>query len=90
MDDFNIILATDSYKFSHWRQYPPETTRIFSFFESRGGDMPETIFCGLQYYLKCYLAGVRVTDETIAEAQDVVSGHLGDVSLFNEQGWRHI
>lgn len=89
MDD-NIILATDSYKFSHWRQYPPGITRIFSFFESRGGEAPETLFYGLQYYLKRYLTGVRVTDEVIEEAREVIALHMGDASIFNEAGWRHI
>ncbi len=33
----NIILNTDSYKTSHWLQYPPNTETVFSYIESRGG-----------------------------------------------------
>ena len=30
----NIILATDSYKVSHYKQYPPETEYVYSYFVS--------------------------------------------------------
>src|SRR6185369_6518582 len=33
----NLILRTDSYKASHFLQYPPGTTRLLGYFESRGG-----------------------------------------------------
>jgi len=32
----NLLLMTDSYKFTHWRQYPPGTERVYSYIESRG------------------------------------------------------
>jgi nicotinamide phosphoribosyltransferase len=31
------VLNTDSYKASHWLQYPPGTSHVFSYIESRGG-----------------------------------------------------
>ena len=37
----NIILLTDSYKVSHHVQYPENTTKIYSYFESRGGKFKE-------------------------------------------------
>ena len=44
----NIILATDSYKQTHWKMYPPGTEYICSYFESRSGsEIPETVFFGL-------------------------------------------
>jgi hypothetical protein len=48
----NIICATDSYKVTHFLQYPPGTTKVYSYFESRGGKFPETVFYGLQYMIK--------------------------------------
>ena len=52
----NFLIDTDSYKSSHWLQYPAGTTYMFSYIESRsGGEYPETVFFGLQYYLKKYL-----------------------------------
>lgn len=86
----NIILLTDSYKPSHWKQYPGETSNVYAFFESRGGEFPEIVFFGLQYLLKRYLAGRVVTDEGIAEAAELLGAHIGTKSVFNEAGWRRI
>jgi len=54
-------LRSDSYKLTHWRQYPPGTTEVYSYLESRGGRFPQTVFFGLQPYLRSYLAGSVVT-----------------------------
>jgi nicotinamide phosphoribosyltransferase len=86
----NIITITDSYKVSHYRQYPPNTNRVFSFFESRGGRYPDTIFFGLQYIIKKYLVGKVVSERFIQEAKELFTAHFGDSTAFNEAGWRHI
>lgn len=86
----NPILQTDSYKITHWRQYPPGTQHVFSFFESRGGQFDEVVFFGLQYLLKRHLVGEIVTEKHIEEAREVLAQHLGDPSLFNEAGWRRV
>lgn len=85
----NILLLTDSYKVSHWKQYPSGTSHVFSFFESRGGKFPTTTFFGLQYFLKRYLEGVVVTEEKIKEAKEVFNAHFGQ-DLFNEKDWYYI
>jgi nicotinamide phosphoribosyltransferase len=96
----NIILDTDSYKASHWVQYPPNTEYVFSYIESRGsqGDdniygrpdkpirMQETVFFGLQVYLK-YLADNPITQEDIDEAEEIFTAH-GEP--FNREGWQYI
>ncbi len=85
----NILLCTDGYKPSHWRQYPPGATRVFSFLESRGGRFPEVTFFGLQYHLSL-IKGVVVTEEKIVEARAFFAEYFGDSTIFNEAGWRHI
>lgn len=85
----NILLMTDSYKVSHWKQYPPKTTRVFSYLESRGGEFPSTTFFGLQYIIKRYLEGVVVTQAKITEAKEFYEKHFGQ-DLFNLAGWTHI
>jgi nicotinamide phosphoribosyltransferase len=45
----NILLMTDSYKVTHWKQYPPGTEAVYSYFESRGGRFGSAVFFGLQY-----------------------------------------
>lgn len=90
----NIIKLTDSYKVTHWLQYPPETQVVYSYLEARkasyGGELSRTMFFGLQYFLKKYLTGVRVTEEFIQDGKDFWGKHLGNPDLFNEKGWRHI
>ena len=85
----NIIMMSDSYKFSHHRQYPPGTEHVYSYFESRGGKFKEIVFFGLQYALKQYLAGQIVTKDKIDEAEQLVNGHMGP-GIFNRAGWEHI
>lgn len=86
----NPLLLTDSYKLTHWKQYPPKTQSVFSYFESRGGEFPEVLFFGLQYILKTKLEGIIVTEERINDAEEFVRLHLGDAKLFNREGWEYI
>jgi len=86
----NIIMLTDSYKTSHWKQYPPNTEIVYSYFESRGGKFPEVAFFGLQYYIKKYLTGVVVTMEKIDAAEEMIAKHMASDTIFNRAGWEHI
>jgi len=86
----NILLLTDSYKVSHHKQYPPGTQGVYSYFESRGGEFPQTVFFGLQYVLAEYLAGEVVTAEKIDEAERIFSRHFSSDSFFHRAGWQHI
>jgi nicotinamide phosphoribosyltransferase len=85
----NFLLRTDSYKFTHWKQYPPNTQRIYSYLESRGGMFDNTVFFGLQYYLKQYLEGPRFTKADIDQADQFCRQHLGS-DLFNREGWTRL
>jgi nicotinamide phosphoribosyltransferase len=85
----NILTLTDSYKATHWKQYPKGTTKVYSYLESRGGKFDNTMFYGLQYFIKTYLTGKVVTEEKIAKAKKFWDAHLGH-GYFNEEGWRHI
>jgi nicotinamide phosphoribosyltransferase len=84
--DDNLILDTDSYKSSHFLQYPAGTTRLFSYLESRGGRYPVTRFFGLQYLLDRYLTR-RVTAEMVEEARDLIEAH-GEP--FPYDGWMRV
>jgi nicotinamide phosphoribosyltransferase len=86
----NIILLTDSYKVSHYKQYPAGTTQIYSYFESRGGQFENLTFFGLQYYLKEYLVGQVVTKAKIDQAEKLYAAHFGNQDLFNKAGWEYI
>lgn len=82
----NIILNTDSYKASMFKQYPAGTTGVYSYIESRGGRYDETVFFGLQAFIKEYLLEpITQKDIDIAEA---VWGAHGEP--FNKEGWEYI
>jgi nicotinamide phosphoribosyltransferase len=82
----NIILNVDSYKTSHFLQYPENTSAVSSYIESRGGQFRETVFFGLQAFLKEYLT-VPITERDIDEAKALLPAHGVP---FNEAGWRYI
>lgn len=82
----SLILNTDSYKVSHWVQYPPGMDAMFSYIESRGGVYDRTLFFGLQTILKEYLT-TPLTHADVAEAKDICAAHGVP---FNEAGWRYI
>jgi len=88
----NIMILSDAYKTSHWRQYPPNTTTVYSYFESRGGKFDEVTFFGLQYIIKRYLTGQVVTKEKIDAAEEVINAMmgLGEMKHFNREGWEYI
>ena len=82
----SILLDCDSYKSSHAFQYPPGTTKVFSYIESRGGRFDRTVFFGLQMYLKRYLS-TPITQEMVDDAADFWAAH-GEP--FNRDGWEYI
>ncbi len=82
----NPILNTDSYKASHYLQYPAGTSAMFSYVESRGGRYDRTVFFGLQMLLKEYLCR-PITPAMIDAARGFFAAH-GEP--FNEAGWRYI
>ena len=88
MNLINTILNTDSYKISQFRQYPPNTTQISSYIESRGGDFDEVVFYGLQMFLKQYLSK-PITQEMIDEADMFAQAHFGG-PMLNKEGWQYI
>lgn len=82
----NLILATDSYKSSHYLQYPPGTEFVYSYIEPRGGKWDSGLFFGLQAFIKEYLLK-PITQENINEATEFFSAHGVP---FNKEGWEYI
>lgn len=82
----NIILNTDSYKVSMFKQYPVGTTGVYSYIESRGGRYDKTVFFGLQMFIKEYLLK-PITQEDIDIADAILTAH-GEP--FNREGWEYI
>lgn len=83
----SILYLTDSYKITHWKQYPPGAEHVYSYFESRGGEFDWTVFFGLQYLLKKYLEGPVLTFKDVDAAESFWRVHFGQSGLYNRDGW---
>ena len=80
----NIILSTDSYKHSHFLQYPPEARAVSAYVEARANDFSDDLlFMGLQPFLIDYLSR-PVSKADVDEAEAVCAAHGVP---FNRAGW---
>lgn len=63
---YNLILDTDSYKPSHYLQYPPNTSNVFSYIEARGScDKPSNkTINSLKKYLSPELLKMFIAENT--------------------------
>lgn len=84
----NLLLNTDSYKTSHFLQYPPGTEYVSSYIESRpkAGMDREVVFFGLQMFIQSYLTR-PFTKFDIDNAAEVCEKHGVP---FNREGWEYI
>src|SRR6201986_2912893 len=86
----NLILLADAYKYAHHKFYYPGTTQIYSYLESRGGMFNETIFFGLQYFLKEYLQGPAFTQQDMDEADSFLQQVFGRDDVFDKSKFQYI
>lgn len=83
----SILLNADSYKASHFKQYPPDTQYVSSYIEPRGSKtLPKCVFFGLQVFLKEVLSK-PITQSEINEAEAFFAQHGVP---FNKEGWQYI
>jgi nicotinamide phosphoribosyltransferase len=80
------ILDVDSYKMSHFTQYPDGMTVMMSYLESRGGVWSDCTLFGLQYMIHQYVAK-KFTLADVTEAQKFADLHGVP---FNLEGWLHV
>lgn len=86
----NLILLSDAYKYGHHKMYEDNTTTVYSYLESRGGKFDETVFFGLQFFLKEYLEGVVITQADIDEATNILNGVFGREDVFDPSKFQYI
>ena len=86
LGQFNLLVNTDSYKPSHYLQYPPGTEVVSSYVESRGGRWKRLLFFGLQMFIKNYLLR-PITKEDVEFAAEFWAAH-GEP--FNVQDCKYI
>jgi nicotinamide phosphoribosyltransferase len=81
------LADTDSYKLSHWKQYPPNTTYMMSYLEARVSS--PIVFSGLQYILNTLAEPTNFAryGDVLDEVQFMASAHG---LPFNRAGWERI
>jgi len=84
---YNLAIMTDSYKVSHYLQFPKDTKKLFYYGESRSKE-EEILFFGLQAIIKEYFMEVP-TLQQIEEAEDFWKRH-GFPDIFNYEGWKRV
>lgn len=82
MNKNSLVFQTDSYKVSHWLQFPKGSQRTSYYIESRGGS-DELMFFGLQAIIKKLL--VMPTVDEVITADKFWREH--GIPYFNKQGW---
>lgn len=79
----NLLLATDSYKQSHFKQFSVGTSRCYHYLEARSNkNFPEVTFFGLQHLLAQLT--IPNTEYDIKEAAEICDLHGVP---FNKAGW---
>lgn len=86
----NIILTTDSYKITHWGQYPEGLTKLYSYGEPRvGGRYPFVSFFGIRMMVQENFLQ-PVTTEMIDEAEWRAVATFGTNKYFNRTVWEKV
>lgn len=90
-DDYarNVAILTDGYKPSHRPQYESGTTRVYSYWESRGGLFPQVVPFGLQGFVKRYLLR-PLTHLDVTKAAELYEDYFQERGIFFEEGFRRI
>ncbi|MEM6517201.1 MAG: nicotinate phosphoribosyltransferase [Bacteroidota bacterium] len=92
----NPLLYTDGYKVDHRRQYPEDTTLVYSNWtprKSRISDIDEVVFFGLQYFIKKYIVEDFQTNFFSQQKEIVVESYKRRINNYlgdNKVGIKHI
>lgn len=83
----NRVMLSDSYKYSHFKQYPKGTEAMYDYAEARSSKVyPKTVFFGLQYILMEYFS-TPIEVAEVTEAKMYAKFHN---IPFDEDGWYYI
>src|SRR5579859_3539080 len=85
-----MMLTSDTYKYSHWKQYPPGTEYVYSYMESRCGEFcDDMVVAGIQVVLEdiAYLASVH---EPLVMRKAFFAKHFGSDKIYNEKGFERL
>lgn len=82
-----VITSTDSYKISHWNQYPEDAEATRYYIESRGGVYNEVVQAGINHMVS--ILSKPVTYQDVENAKILFESHFGK-DIFNYEMWMGI
>jgi nicotinamide phosphoribosyltransferase len=86
----NLLLLSDVYKMGHMEQYVPNCNKVYSYLQARSDKtFKESVFFGLQYYLKEYLSK-PITHDHVNEFIHTRNAILGSTSPEIENKMRRL
>lgn len=68
----NPLLMTDSYKISHFKQYPAGTEHVYSYIEARKGDTPVVVFGINEFICKIWQ---ELTEHNVSLLEELAEEH---------------
>lgn len=80
----NVLIQADSYKLSHFAQYPEGTEYIYSYIEPRKGHYPVVVL-GIDEF--AYRVAYALNEESVSELRELATLHGVP---FNEEGWARL
>jgi nicotinamide phosphoribosyltransferase len=80
----NVLLMTDSYKLSHYSQYPEGTEHVYSYIEARKGSYPVVVL-GIHDFIDQITGGL--TRANVIELETIAAEHGVP---FNRVGWHRL
>lgn len=83
----SIVFKTDTYKTTHWLQFPKDLEYTQYYVESRGGKYREIMVSGIERIKKVLKKAAKAKD--VKRMRKIIKKHLG-ADLFNFEGWMTI
>lgn len=77
----NLLLQTDSYKLSHYSQYPEGTEHVYSYIEPRKGT-GDVVVLGISEF--CGMISENLQELDVVELEEIAKEHGVP---FNDEGW---
>lgn len=85
-----IVIDTDSYKITHWKQFPQDITKMYSYGESRVNSVyPEVCYFGGRMVIKDHFMQ-KVTQEMIEEGYERSVKTFGTDQYFDRETWTKV
>ena len=82
-----ILCWVDGYKLSHYNQFPPKTTKLFYYYESRGGAFENIPLAFQEFYIGSLTE--KITHKDIVSMEELYKKNYPSLPFYRD-GWNFI